>query len=161
MSQPRAITLLELMVAIMVVAVLVALSVPKFAAMKERGLNKEAKANLKLIQAAEKIYQMEVGVFWPDDSTTANISSLNANLRVDLSAANWDYSVVDNTSGAGPLDAQAGRDSGSVPAHWQRRYYIDESTDQACCCAQGAAPDSACPSEDLCTNLGEDCPPVW
>ena len=161
MSQLRAVTLLEILVAIMIGAVLAALSVPKFAAMKERGISKEAKANLKLIQAAEKIYEMEVGVFWPDNNTTAGVASLNANLGLDLSAANWDYFVVDESSGVA-LNAQAGRDSGSVPAHWQRRYYIGDGIDQACCCPQGGAPAaSACPSEDLCTNLGETCPPVW
>ena len=142
LRQWEAITLLELLVVIIIIGVLATLGLPRFGTMRERALDKEARANLKLIQAAEKIYRMEIGVFWPD-SATADTLSLNANLRLDLSDENWNYQASSN-SGDPPLDAQATRSN--PPAGWNRTFHIDEADNEACCCPR----DSACPSQDWC-----------
>ncbi|MDO9573326.1 MAG: prepilin-type N-terminal cleavage/methylation domain-containing protein [Candidatus Omnitrophota bacterium] len=86
-------TLLELIIVVVIVGILAAISLPKFGVTKERALDKEAKANLALIQAAEKIYRMETGIYYPNDGSTANVTGINTNLRVSLptSASSWWY----------------------------------------------------------------------
>ncbi len=150
--------MVEVLTVILIISILVTLALPKFGTMKERALDREAKANLRLIQAAEKIYRMELGVFWPPSATPETTVSLNTELKLDLSPTNWSYQASSN-NGAPPLDAQATR--ANPPSGWDRTYYIDDEEEQACCCPQGSAPDSVCPSQDLCTNLGQSCPPVW
>ena len=159
LSQVKAITLLEIVVVIIIIGVLAALGLPRFGTMKERALDKEARANLKLIQAAEKIYRMDISVFWPD-SGTVGTASLNTNLKVDLSDRNWSYQASSN-SGDSPLDASAERDSPPAPSNWTRTYYIDDEEEEACCCPDDGNPNSVCPSQDLCTNKGYTCPPAW
>ena len=85
-------TLLELIIVVVIVGILAAVSLPKFGVTKERALDKEAKANLALIQAAEKIYRMEGGTYYPNDGT-AGVTDINTNLRVSLptSASSWWY----------------------------------------------------------------------
>jgi len=58
----------------------------------EKAIDKEAIANLKLIQAAEKIYRMEIGGYYA--STPPHIDNINTNLRLELPAGSdrkWDY----------------------------------------------------------------------
>ncbi len=137
----RAVTLLEILTVIIIIGILVALALPNFGTMKERALDREAKANLKLIQAAEKIYRMEVGRYFPvDGSTESAINNINTNLRLSLTERNWDYTVA----GGDNLGSQATR---SVSG-WERNYNIDQDDEEACCCPR----DSRCPSQDWCSS---------
>jgi len=88
-------TLIELLVVIIIIAILAALAMPGFGTAKERTLDKEAKANLALIQAAEKIYRMEAGVYYPTSGSESNVTNINTNLRVSLPTAgqSWNYLV--------------------------------------------------------------------
>ncbi|MDD5595938.1 MAG: type II secretion system protein [Candidatus Omnitrophica bacterium] len=95
MTKKNAITLLELLMVIIVVGVLAAFALPKFATTREHALTKEAIANLKLVAAAERIYRMETGIFLHD----GNEAAINQNLRLSLPTANqnWNYAVTGNT----------------------------------------------------------------
>lgn len=99
-------TLTELIIVVVIVGILVTFAIPQFAVTRERALDREAKASLALMRAAEKIYRMEViDNYYPYDSytTTSNIGLINTNLRLSLPASaspNWDYSI-DNSSSTG------------------------------------------------------------
>lgn len=56
-------------------------------------MDKEAKANLALIQAAEKIYKMELGSYYPSSGNSTVIADINTFLRVDLPTGglSWNY----------------------------------------------------------------------
>jgi prepilin-type N-terminal cleavage/methylation domain-containing protein len=88
-------TLIELLVVIIIIGILAALAMPGFGVSKERVLDKEAKANLALIQAAEKIYRMETGFYYPYSGSTNVISTINEDLRLNLptSETSWTYDV--------------------------------------------------------------------
>jgi prepilin-type N-terminal cleavage/methylation domain-containing protein len=88
----RSYTLTELMVVLVIVGVLAILALPIITGPKEQAMDNEAKVNLKLIQAAEKIYHMEYNQYWaaPDND------GINSNFTLFLppttnTKRNWDY----------------------------------------------------------------------
>ena len=92
-------TLTELIIVTAIVGIMVAFDSPQFAVTKERGLDKEARATLALIQAAEKVYRQEIISYFPTPSgTTSNIPTINNSLRLNLPASSkWTY-TVDSTA---------------------------------------------------------------
>jgi prepilin-type N-terminal cleavage/methylation domain-containing protein len=90
----KAFTLIELLIVIIVIGILAGLGLPQYLKAKERALDDEAIANLKLIQAAEKIYHMEANVY----QACADEACLNTNLKLSLpggAARNWNYATSD------------------------------------------------------------------
>lgn len=86
-------TLLEMMIVIVIIGILATLAVYQFAGPRSAALEKEVKANLKLIAAAERIYRMEVGTF----INATNTTNANALLRLMLPGGekpNWNYTVT-------------------------------------------------------------------
>jgi len=108
-SDKKSFTLVEILVVIIIVGILVALSWPIFTGTKERTVDKEAKANLKLLQAAEEIYRMEKGTYYPAGTTTSVIRDINSYLKLGLpiSQPNWTYGL--DTTSAGSEKAMATR----------------------------------------------------
>lgn len=93
-----------------IVGILAALALPNFSTQTEKALDREAKATLALMRAAERIYRMEVGDnYYPRLSywTTSDIGLINSNLKLSLPTAaspKWGYSI-DNTSSTGVVKA--------------------------------------------------------
>ena len=100
MLKKKSFTLIEILVVIIIIGILAALALPGFGVSKERVLDKEAKANLALIQAAEKIYKMESGIYYPSSGTTSVVADINTYLRVNLptGALSWSYTVDGDNS---------------------------------------------------------------
>jgi len=99
MPHKKGLTLIEIIVVVLVIGILAALSLPGFDKTKERTLDKEAQASLSLIQAAERIYKMEAGFYYPPTTNTSNIADINTHLKVSLPTAgtlNWSYSIDDS-----------------------------------------------------------------
>jgi len=97
MLAKKGFTLAELLVVIVIVGILAALALPNYGAIKEKSLDREAKASLALIQAAEKIYRMEQGFYYPYPSGPVSVvSDINSYLKLSLpTAANrlWSHSI--------------------------------------------------------------------
>lgn len=88
---------MEILVALIIVGVLATIGIAQYAAHREAVLDKEADANLRLIQSAQRIYRMEVGGF----VACGNTLQINNILRLMLptgAAARWNYKVVSNTA---------------------------------------------------------------
>lgn len=122
MLENKSFTLIELLVVIVILGILVALAYPNYNVIKEKALDREAKASLALMRAAERIYKMEIGYYYPQSGSTGNASLINANLKLSLptSASKWTYSV-DNSSATGTT--QATRSEGA----WIRGWTLDSS----------------------------------
>jgi len=102
----KAFTLIELIIVITVIGILVAFAAPQFGVTRERTLDREARAAIALIQAAEKVYRMEEGPYYPSPSgSTTNIANINANLRLSLPAGSTQWTYTVDSTGVGEVRA--------------------------------------------------------
>ena len=112
----KAFTLTELMIVIVIIGILATLSIVQFTGPKEQSLEKEARANLKLIAAAQKIYRMETGLY----AEALNEKDINALLRLMLpsndTTKNWEYKVT--SSSPSQFIANATRTKGPGTMLW-------------------------------------------
>ena len=108
-------TLLEILAIIIIIGILAAIALPNFAPVREKVLDKEASASLKLIQAAEKIYRLETDFYYPHTGTKTDQGEINQNLKLSLptdASRKWNYTV--KSGGC----ADATRYSGSDSRQW-------------------------------------------
>jgi len=92
----RGFNLIEIIAVIIIIGILTSIAIPNYIRSRERALGQEARANLKLIAAAEKIYRMETTTYYPASESESSIGTINTNLKLSLSsgsARNWDYSI--------------------------------------------------------------------
>ncbi|MCF7886867.1 MAG: prepilin-type N-terminal cleavage/methylation domain-containing protein [Candidatus Omnitrophica bacterium] len=119
-------TLLELIVVVLVVGIVVSFAIPGFLGAQRKAIDREARINLKLIQAAVKIHLREEGT----NVTCSDNSDCNDELNLDLppstaNGGNWTYAV--QTTGGGPgFNATATGTKGS-----QGTWTIDEDDNKA------------------------------
>ncbi|MBU1124745.1 MAG: prepilin-type N-terminal cleavage/methylation domain-containing protein, partial [Candidatus Omnitrophica bacterium] len=91
----KSFTMVELVIVMIIVGLLATFAVPTFGGAKERAYDNEAKASLKLIVAAQKIYRMETSNY----ASGPNTATLNSNLKLSLPTSGpWAYSWVTNTA---------------------------------------------------------------
>ncbi|MBU4418269.1 MAG: type II secretion system GspH family protein, partial [Candidatus Omnitrophica bacterium] len=101
MLKKKGFTLIEILVVLIIVGILAALAWPNYMAIKEKTLNREARASLALIRAAEKIYRMEQNYYYPFSTTTNVISDINRDLKLSLpESASVSWSISLNSVGA-------------------------------------------------------------
>jgi len=100
MLKRKGYTLVEIMVVLVIVGTLAALAWPNYMAIKEKTLNREAKASLALIRAAEKLYRMEQGFYYPNPvGPSTIISDINSYLKLSLpqsGSISWSINVNSN-----------------------------------------------------------------
>jgi len=98
MLKRKGYTLLEMLVVLLIISILAALAWPKYVAIKEKTLNREAKAILLLIRAAEKDYRMQYGYYYPHLTFETSLSNINRDLKLSLpQSANWSIRVDSST----------------------------------------------------------------
>jgi type II secretory pathway pseudopilin PulG len=102
MMNNQALSLMEILAIIIVVGILAAIALPNFAPMRESVLDKESNASLKLIQAAQKIYNMENTFYYPcvTCASPGDTAGINTNLRLSLPTVgqNWTYAAKGGTT---------------------------------------------------------------
>ncbi|MCM8757823.1 MAG: prepilin-type N-terminal cleavage/methylation domain-containing protein [Candidatus Omnitrophica bacterium] len=134
-KEKKGFTLIEILIICIIVGILISLSLPLFEKTRERALDKEASATLKLIQSAERVYQMEVGIF----IGCTDEACINNNLRLSLPKGenrSWSYSI--STIGVDKFIAEATRNR--APSGWERTWSIDQDDEEPTC-----NPSSVCP----------------
>lgn len=95
-------TLFETVVAILIIAIVATLAIPQYNKTKERIYDEQASADLKIIQMAEKGYHIDMGNYYPSDSSVSDIPTINNNLKLNLPASssrNWNYTVTSTGCG--------------------------------------------------------------
>ncbi len=122
MYSKKVFTLTEMIIVVVIIAILAALALPLYRTTVLRARDREAKAMLRLIKEAEKIYRLEYYTYWPCTDT----ADCNADLRLDLPSQHWTYSVP--TANQNAFCAQARRGSSS----WRIRHDLDEPEVGSC-----------------------------
>ncbi len=133
-------TIIELMVALIIIGVLVSLAIPGFSRTKERAFDKEAQIGLNLIAAGEKMYRAKIGSYYPS-SGTVDKSDIEDNLQLDLSSSSWEYNITG--LGGTNFNATAVR-NGS--ASWSRQWLINATGDLSCVPTCVSCEPNVCPS---------------
>ncbi|MFH0827309.1 MAG: type II secretion system protein [Candidatus Omnitrophota bacterium] len=127
------VTLIELVITVMLISILGALGFIQYGNYREEALGKEARANLRLIVAAQRIYKIKTSAYFPvAGGTESDVASINDNLKVMLSTVGgpsrvWDY-LVD--SSAGNTCVQASRVGGPAKTWSFRNNDPDGDPDQ-------------------------------
>ncbi len=90
------ITLVELIVATMIVGILATLALPRYIKTIETTKAREAIASLEQIKHGEIVYREEENTYWPIGATETNVATINFQLGLflDTREPNWDYSVT-------------------------------------------------------------------
>ncbi len=132
-------TLIETLTVIIIIGILVLLALSRYGSIKEDTFNKEARANLKLIMAAEKIYRMDTQYYSYYDSGSvqpAAVNNVNTYLRLLLSNASnraWDYiTKADNGVSPATCCVQATR-NGTGARTWSMNNSQDEPVENGAC----------------------------
>ncbi len=107
MKKKKAFTIIEILVSLVVIGILSTLAVTQYGSYRERILDREAAASLKLMQQAQRVYQLENIAYYPIGSASqSNIASINNNLKLFLNEQYWDYITYSGgASGAGTSTA--------------------------------------------------------
>lgn len=123
-SQKTGFTLVEMIVVVVIIAVLVAIAIPAYIKTQERAFDKDAVGSLKLIQAAEKIYRLEAGHYYPPSGSQSDPATINTNLKLGLpvSSPKWTYTA--NSTG----NTSALRTGGSSVRTWSLPIASEDST---------------------------------
>jgi len=126
MSKMRSFSLLELVIVIVIVGILATLGIYPYISSRERALGDEARVNLQLIAAAERVWKMESAtnaytacscLCAGNAVTCCNELAAGCNifLRLSLNTQNWTYTVtgVAGTGAAAVFTATATRTGGT------------------------------------------------
>jgi len=121
--------LIEIIVTIIIIGILATLAVVRYGPTREQVYDIEAGENLRLMQAAEKLYRARfTNIFYPDTAgTPTDNATINSYLKLDLPTINqrWDY----QTFYTGCVQATR---TGSAPRSWYMGILDDESTSGLC-----------------------------
>lgn len=108
-AQNKGFTLIEVLIVVIIIGIMAGVALPNYLKSKEVALGKEASAGLKLILAADKIYKIETGAYYPTSgSTVSSVTSINTNLKLSLTEKNWTYSITNNGSSFTATAARVG-----------------------------------------------------
>jgi prepilin-type N-terminal cleavage/methylation domain-containing protein len=123
-------TLIELIVVLIIVGILAGLAIPNYGRTRERALDREAQSGLRLIQAAERVYQSKAGTYL---GTPIGTAAVNSNLQLELASTSWDFSVTAASQTA--FAATAARLP--LPAPVRRTWHINQDTSVNPTCTPG------------------------
>ncbi len=125
------ITILELIVAIVIIGIVAALAMPAYNRSRENTFNNIASADLKLVVMAEKDYRYEMGSYYYTTAGTPvqMILAINNNLSLNLAAGDtrpWNYTATSTNC------TQATRSSGTV-RYWHMNFTGDTTPQPTVC----------------------------
>jgi prepilin-type N-terminal cleavage/methylation domain-containing protein len=89
-----AVTLIELVVAIIIIGILAGIALPMFARTYEHARAREAVAALQAIRTGQRVYRSEEGFYFPSDGGLRNVDDIEDNLirmEYSLDERNWTY----------------------------------------------------------------------
>jgi len=120
----KSFTLLELMLVVVIVGIIATFAIPGYLGVRQRAEQRQASAQIRLIQAAENIGFLENSAF----TACAGFAACNAALDLDLPNDGWVYNVA---LIAGP-DFNATANGGAGCVYQMNRNTVDPVVVGAC-----------------------------
>jgi prepilin-type N-terminal cleavage/methylation domain-containing protein len=105
-------TLIELVVIIVIIGILGTISVSHYVAAREQAYDKEAIIVLKILQAAEKTYYVDMNSYYPSNGSISTIADIISNLKVSISLGSpvrWNYTVFSSGCSQATRNVSGGR----------------------------------------------------
>lgn len=107
----KGLNLIEIILAIIIIGIVATLAIVRYGPSKEQVYDMEAQENLRLIQAAEKLYRTRfTNIYYPNVGNQSNTATINSFLKLDLPTltSRWNYRVyftgcVRATRNTGPV----------------------------------------------------------
>lgn len=101
-------TMMEVLIAVVIVGVLAGLAVPNYFKTVEKAKSSEATANLKALHLGQKIYKVDNNSYYGPSN---NLDAINTNLNIDLTEENYDLAIT--AASAAAYTATASRNGGT------------------------------------------------
>ena len=122
-SKKRGFTLTEILIVAVVLAAVAALAIPGFQRTLEVTRANEAKVNLEIIDAAERVFYLHNGNrFWPNPVGTATgAAAINTGLNTDISDPNYAITIVSTAISYRATASRAPRRAGSTKTFFINR----------------------------------------
>ena len=120
MKRPAGVTWLEVLVTVAIIAILLAMLLPKYTGNVEHARANEAFGNLKLILAGQRVYRLKAGAFLQ----AGDVASINQLLRLKLEEKHFTY-AADSATGS-TFTARATRKAGAPAPYNDDAYAIRE-----------------------------------
>jgi len=95
----EAFTLIELIAAVIIVAIVAAFAIPNYTRTIERAHLRDATGNLIAVHAAQQVRFSEQGKYWPETAITVDLASINTNLKLNIIAQGMTYTCEGNAAG--------------------------------------------------------------
>jgi prepilin-type N-terminal cleavage/methylation domain-containing protein len=90
----KAFTLMEILVVIVILGAIAGFAIPNFTRTIERSHENDAILQLEAIHSANKIYQARNNAYWPPDTASYDITSINTNLGLNIIANDMTYTCL-------------------------------------------------------------------
>lgn len=150
-------TLMEIMIAIVIVGVVAAFAVPNYVKANNRAEERQMITNLRAIAAAQEIYKAQNGNYWPAHVVvppTANqgIAAINAALKLSILTSGAKYTYTCNSQATQTYRCYASFSPGAFAWQLYTSNTISQGTAYAnqVCCDSAFNPANPCPTVVWC-----------
>ena len=85
---------MELMVVVVIIGVLASFAIPNYTTSIERSHRRDAETQLMTIWSANQIYRAQNTLYWPDPSTSGDLTAINSNLSLGIISNGMTYNCA-------------------------------------------------------------------
>jgi len=85
---------MELVLVVVILGIIAGFVIPNFETTIERAHSNDAKANLRAIHSANRIYYAEKNSYWPETAGSYNLAAINSALRLSIYANGMGYTCA-------------------------------------------------------------------
>jgi type IV pilus assembly protein PilA len=94
MFNRKGFTLIELLIVVVIIGILAAIAIPKFANVKEKAFVSAMKSDLRNLMTAEETYYVDALAYSTDLTTVGANESANVTITVTLGTSGWSATAV-------------------------------------------------------------------